>query len=338
MLQWAGVINMHGKKLELLMALIAGVVCPALIFGSLKARQTDPVEVSQDTAPVTQATTVPAQVQQSVTVSVLLPDGRVESQKLESYITSVVLREMPADFEPEALKAQAVVARTYTLRHKAQGTKHAGADICTDAACCQGYRMPEEYLQNGGSEEKLQKVAKAVADTEGQVLTYGGKLIEATYFSCSGGMTEDAAAVWGSELPYLQAVISPGEEQASHYTDTVTFTAKEFQSKLNVQLSGSPEAWIGKVTYTEGGGVATMRIGGKDYTGVQLRQLLGLRSTALAITAVGNTVTVTTKGFGHRVGMSQYGADAMAVTGSTYDRILAHYYQNTQLVHWVDVD
>lgn len=267
-----------------------------------------------------------------------MPEGTICRLPLEEYITSVVLREMPADFEPEALKAQAVVARTYTLRRSAAGGKHPGGDICTDPSCCQGYWEEAAYIESGGTEESLQKVKSAVNATAGQVLTYQGKLIEATYFSCSGGMTEDAAAVWGSDLPYLQAVKSPGEEKATHYTDTVSFTGKEFQDKLGIKLSGSPERWIGKVTYTDGGGVATMQIGGEEYTGTQLRQKLGLRSTAFVMTAVGNTVTVTTKGFGHRVGMSQYGADAMAVSGSTYAQILAHYYQGTELVRWVDVD
>ena len=326
----------------MLLAAVMGILCPALVFSAVRSR--GPVNNDGQERPTVQTTANTATVEetvqkkQEITVSVLMPDGTIQKEALEEYIKSVVLREMPADFEPEALKAQAVVARTYTLRRWNKGVKHTGADICTDPSCCQGYRDASEYLRDGGSEEGLKKVEAAVMATEGQVLVYQGKLIEATYFSCSGGMTEDAAAVWGSDLPYLQAVSSPGEEKASHYTDTVSFTAEEFQKKLKTELSGKPETWIGKASYTEGGGVAVMRIGGKDYTGVQLRQLLGLRSTALAITAVGNTVTVTTKGFGHRVGMSQYGADAMAVTGSTYDKILAHYYQNTTLTHWGDVD
>ena len=123
---------------------------------------------------------------------------------------------------------------------------------------------------------------------------------------------------------------SPGEENAPHDTDTVTFTPGEFQTALGVTLSGSPKSWFGTTTYTEGGGVASMTIGGESYTGTKLRSLLGLRSTAFAV-AVGEEITITTKGFGHRVGMSQYGADAMAVTGSTFEEILAYYYQGTTL-------
>ena len=163
-----------------------------------------------------------------------------------------------------------------------------------------------------------------------QVLTYENALIEATYFSCSGGSTEDAVAVWGNAYPYLKAVDSPGEEHAAHYTDTVTFTPLQFQSALGVILSGTPENWFGPVTYTEGGGVDTMQIGKTIYKGTELRQKLSLRSTAFTV-SVGEYITITTEGDGHRVGMSQYGADAMAAAGKDYREILAHYYPGTEL-------
>ena len=167
-------------------------------------------------------------------------------------------------------------------------------------------------------------------------MTYEGKLVEATYFSCSGGTTEDAVAVWGTDVPYLQSVASPGEENATYYTDSVTFTAQEFASRLGVNLTGKPASWVCDVTHTVGGGVDTMKIGGLTFKGTELRKLLGLRSTAFTITAMEDTITVQTRGYGHRVGMSQYGADAMAALGSTYDEILTHYYQGTELTNWFD--
>ena len=261
----------------------------------------------------------------------VLIDGKVCPMELESYITGVVLGEMPAGFHLEALKAQAVVARTYTMKMESGSSKHTIAAVCTDSSCCQAYISEEEYLSAGGSKEHLERVRDAVSTTVGQVLTYEGTLIEATYFSCSGGRTEDAQAVWGSDIPYLQSTESPGEEGAAHYTDTVTFSINEFCELLGVSLSGQPGSWLGKVTYTEGGGVDTIEIGGKTYKGTAIRQKLGLRSTAFTLTVVGDTLSVTTKGFGHRVGMSQYGADAMAVSGSNYRQILAHYYSGTQL-------
>lgn len=252
---------------------------------------------------------------------------------LEQYLIGVVLAEMPASFETEALKAQAVVARTYTVRAQEGKSKHEGGDICGDSTCCQGYVDPANYV---GTEEDLKKVRSAVAATYGQVLTYGGALVEATYFSCSGGTTEDAVAVWGTDVPYLQSVSSPGEENAAYYVDSVTFTSKEFTSKLGQKLEGTPTEWLGEVTYTTGGGVDAMIIGGKNYQGTEIRKLLGLRSTAFAMEVTEGAITVTTRGYGHRVGMSQYGADAMAALGSTYREILAHYYQGTELTNWAD--
>ena len=141
-------------------------------------------------------------------------------------------------------------------------------------------------------------------------------------------------AVWGRDFPYLRATDSPGEEEAVHYTDTVYFTEKEFQNALGISLPGTPDGWFGFTTYTSGGGVNTIRIGGRDYKGTELRKLLGLKSTAFTVSANPKGVTITTKGYGHRVGMSQYGADAMAEGGSSYEQILSYYYQGTSLVAW----
>ena len=153
-----------------------------------------------------------------------------------------------------------------------------------------------------------------------------------SFVSCSGGSTEDAVAVWGQDVPYLQAVDSPGEEDAPRFTDTVKFSSGEFAEKLGLTASGAPADWFGAATYTDGGGVDTMTIRGQTFTGTQLRSKLGLRSTAFEISVSGNTVTITTRGFGHRVGMSQYGAQAMAREGSTCAEILAHYYTGTELI------
>ena len=308
---------------EIGIALFMGGLVPGFLlwFGAalIEIQENKPVEiVMEQTVPMPE-------------ISYEIPvrtDDSLEMQDLEAYLVGVVLAEMPASFEPDALKAQAVVARTYTVRANTTGGKHGDGSVCTDYACCQAYMDPAEYLQRGGTQENLRKIQSAVWDTQGQILTYEGKLIEATYFSCSGGSTEDAVAVWGTDYPYLQAVDSPGEEHAAHYTDSVSFTPNQFQSAMGVSLSGEPGTWFGEVTYTTGGGVDTMVIGGKTYRGTELRQKLGLRSTAFSV-SVEETITITTKGYGHRVGMSQYGADAMALDGKDYTQILAHYYQRT---------
>ena len=258
-------------------------------------------------------------------------DGSVMQRDMDTYLVGVVLAEMPASFGPEALKAQAVVARTYARKAWITGGKHGDGSVCTNPGCCQAYRAEESWLTEGGKPEDLQKVRRAVRDTSGYVLTYEGELIEATYFSCSGGSTEEAQAVWGTDFPYLRAVSSPGEEDALYYSDTVVFTPEEFARRLQVSLTGEPSGWISGISYTPGGGVEAMTICGHSFSGTELRALLGLRSTAISITASAGEVSITTRGFGHRVGMSQYGADAMAASGSSWQEILAHYYRGTEL-------
>lgn len=311
---------------EIHTALLLGVVAPALLLIGLRARNENALSF---TNPQNETQNSEVQGKDQIRIPVLFTDGTVEEMELDTYLTGVVLAEMPAEFEFDALKAQAVVARTYTMKRHTSASKHSNASVCTDHTCCQAYCTEAEFLAKGESAEMLNKIKDAVTATHGQVLTYNGSLIEATYFSCSGGRTEDAMAVWGEEIPYLQAVDSPGEENASHYMDTVTFTAAEFQQMLGLDLNGSTGAWIGDITYTDGGGVDTIIIGDSLFKGTEVRKLLGLRSTAFVITAVGNTVTVTTKGYGHRVGMSQYGADAMAVSGMDYQQILSYYYKGT---------
>ena len=285
------------------------------------------IEIADDKPAQTEAVeTTPAEPE--LTIAVLMPEGNLEDMQLDEYVLCAVLGEMPADFEPEALKAQAVVARTYGLRRGTINGKHSGGAVCTDSTCCQAFCDVQAYLDKGNTEQNVEKIRRAVSQTSGQVLTYNGELIEATYFSCSGGRTEDALAVWGQDIPYLRSVESPGEEGAAHYIDTVTFTVTQLEQALDTELS---DMWLGQATYTQGGGVDTITIGSKQYKGTEIRQKLGLRSTAFVMTAVGDTVTVTTKGYGHRVGMSQYGAEAMAVQGSNYEEILLYYYPGTLL-------
>lgn len=309
---------------ETLYAIWMGMAVPGLILAILvmfweKDKPESNTEPETLTAPV------------SLSVLVLWPDGVVEQMDMDAYLTGVVLAEMPAFFESEALKAQAVAARTYARKASVTGGKHGDGSVCTDYTCCQAYQSPEEYLEKGGTRDDIQKVRSAVLDTTGYVLTYNGELIEAVYFSCSGGKTEDAVAVWGTDYPYLRSTDSPGEENAAFYSETKVFTPKEFEDALGIVLSTEPAQWLGKVTRTAGDGVDTMEIGGVKYSGVELRAALGLRSTAFTITVQDNEIRIVTYGYGHRVGMSQYGADAMAAAGSDFRQILSHYYPGTVL-------
>lgn len=316
---------------EIGIAALMGLVVPGVLLSAVVAigRKVPEETVVQETIPETVSS-------EPVLIPVLSSDGEVKQMELDDYLTGVILAEIPADFESEAKKAQAVVARTYTIRANVRRSKHENAAVCTDSACCQGYVSPESYLVQGGSAEAVEQAGSAVRETGMNVLTYEGELIEATYFSCSGGSTEDAVAVWGTDVPYLRATDSPGEEYATHYTDTVYFSPKEFASMLALELKGKPESWFGSVTYTAGGGVNTMIIGGISFEGTALRKILNLRSTAFTVSPQEDQIVVTTRGYGHRVGMSQYGADAMAASGCTYRDILAHYYQGTSLAQWDD--
>ena len=324
---------------QIFLAIILGAVIPAIVFASF-LRKGEKMQNWEDYEKINETTLQTDEWHQSlqpneteIMVAVLFDDGGVEEIPLETYLVSVVLSEMPGDFEIEALKAQAVVSRTYTL-YRMSGKKHDTASVCTDSNCCQGYCSLEDYFAAGGSEISYNKIAESVVATNGLVLTYNDSLIEATYFSCSGGYTEDAESVWGTDVPYLKATESPGEEKATHYTDTVTFTVAEFETRLGEKLYGPAAGWVSDVTYTSGGGVDSIVICGKEYSGIELRKKLSLRSTAFVLTAIGDTVTITTKGFGHRVGMSQYGADAMAVSGCDFEEILSHYYKDTVLEHY----
>ena len=321
---------MEGNRKQVWGAFLLGVLLPSMLMRAPAAAVTVPTESvplgTQATQPLEYDTGKAGQ-----RVPVLVDGSVLRLLELEDYLIGVVLGEMPAEFAIEALKAQAVVARTYTLRSFACGAKHPGGAVCTDSTCCQAYYSQETYLADGGSREAVDRVREAVLSTQGQVVTYEGVLIEATYFACSGGRTEDAVAVWGTEIPYLQSVESPGEEGASSYMTTVSFSPDAFQNLLGLRLSGNPKQWLGPTVYTEGGGVATMVIGGKEFTGVQLRKLLDLNSTAFVLSANAQEVRLTVLGHGHRVGMSQYGADAMAVRGNSYAQILSYYYPGTRI-------
>lgn len=257
-------------------------------------------------------------------------DG-VEEMTLHTYLTGVVLAEMPTDFAPEALKAQAVASRTYALR-KIATKKHEDADVCGSFSCCQAWTPIGEYEGTGA----LEAAENAVAQTDGLVVTYEGELIDATFFSCAAGMTEAAAAVWGSEVPYLQAVESPEHEEK--YEETVTFGAAEFAEKLHElhpesELTGAPDGWFGEERRTPGGGLESIRIGDTEFRGTELRTALSLRSTVMFFSPDDDCVTVRTSGYGHRVGLSQYGADVLAEEGADFEEILLHYYQGTAIQH-----
>lgn len=318
---------MNDQGREWIRRLSLGLLLPVLLFLAAVLHLTRPPGSQLPHVP---EPTEPASPDQNPIMLKLKVGEEIQQLELEAYLQGVVLAEMPASFAIDALRAQAVAARTYTMKHCRSG-RHGENTLCADPGCCQAYIAPESYVLQGGSWGSVQRVCGAVKDTAGEVLVYSGDLIDATYFSCAGGRTEDAQSVWGQYVPYLQSVPSPGEEATAHYSDSKTFSADGFQQALGIRLYGPVSAWFSDVTLTDGGGVDRITIGGVAYRGTTIRTLLGLRSTAFSVSYTDDTVTFHTRGFGHRVGMSQYGANAMALEGKTYRQILQHYYPGTVL-------
>ncbi len=276
------------------------------------------------------------------TLRVLQEDGAVEEMSLGGYLWRVVAAEMPASFEQEALRAQAVCARTYSLWKMAAGShREEGADLCTDSGCCQAYIEPEQAGENWGdsSQTYSEKIAAAVADTDAQVLTYDGQPIQAVFFSSSTDATEDAAQVWGNSLPYLVSVSSPEGEEVPNYHSTVTLTADQLRELVTGQypdadLSANPSEWISNVSYNASGRVSNIEVGGVSMSGGAARTLFGLRSACFQVEESEGSFTFSVTGYGHGVGMSQYGANAMAKEGSGWREIVTHYYTGVNIESW----
>ena len=271
----------------------------------------------------------------------LKTEAGVQELDLQTYLLGVVCGEMPLSFADAALQAQAVASRTFTLYHRGD-SKHPEADVCAEAGCCQAWKSEAELEQTFGDQWTMyrSKALDAILATDGQVLTRDGALINAVFFSCSGGMTESAAAVWGAEVPYLQPVASPGEEIASVYSGQTTVDLMQFRETLSrenaaVDLTGNPSAWFGAVTESPGGGVARMQIGGVWFDGTRLRSLFGLNSTCFTVAVGEEHITFYTRGKGHRVGMSQYGAQAMALEGADCAQIVTHYYTGVSVTDYM---
>ena len=320
---------MKEQYLRILAAIVLGLVLPGFVI-----RLSAP---SHENEEPTITTTTPVQEEKQTGIWVLTEEGQTQWMILDEYLTGVILAEMPTTYDEDALCAQAVVARTYALKRQ-QGQRHPQGAVCTDPACCQAYVDICIFLNGLGYEEDVDAAQRAVAATDSMVVTYEGKLIEATYFHSSGGRTEQAVAVWGVDYPYLQVVESPGEENLENYTKRIFYTRSELEKALNRTLPGVPGSWLGWSTYTVGGGIDKILLAGIQYSGMELRKLLKLDSTVITIQPDVDGLWFTTWGKGHRVGMSQTGAQAMALRGCTWPEILAHYYPGTRIDKMEDVE
>ena len=268
-------------------------------------------------------------------------DKKIEEIALDEYLYGVVSAEMPATFENEALKAQAVVARTYTIYKIVNNDgKHKDADICDDSGCCQAWISKEDRWSKWSDserEENWNKIVKAVNDTKGKIITYEGKAINAFFHSNSGGITEAPINVWGgSGYPYLQSVSTAGEDAYSQYSSEAEFTKKEFEEKIKEQHSDfkinyEEKDCIKIEEYTEGDRVKKVKIGNLELSGVEVRNIFGLKSANFKITIQDEKIKFAVIGYGHGVGMSQTGADSLAKEGKNYEDIIYHFYTGVKI-------
>lgn len=263
-------------------------------------------------------------------------DGEaVREMTLGEYLVGVVRAEMPASFEEEALKAQAVAARTYTVYKLQSGSSHGEtAHICTDSTCCQAYIAEDKARANWGDNADAyeKKVEDAVRDTDGETILYGGVPILAVFHASSAGQTRAAGQVWLNDLPYLQAVASPeDQDNIPNYYSRAEFTAEEFKSSIltvcpEADLSGGMDGWLRDAVTDGAGSVETVSVGGVTLKGSTVRTALGLRSACFTWEIQDGRMVFFVTGHGHGVGMSQYGANEMAKEGADYQEILTHYY------------
>jgi stage II sporulation protein D len=265
---------------------------------------------------------------------------KVQIIDIEEYLYGVLSGEMSAKFNIEALKAQAIAARTFTIYNKEQGKKHKDAVVCTDYTHCQEYKSEEELLKTNGEEwanEFYPKIKQAVNETKGQIIIYEGSPILPLYFSTSSGNTENSEEVFSDSYPYLRSVESPYDKNAPKFASNIKINNNDFIKTINKSY---PKAKLYEenlsdqikiLNRSEGGSVSKIKLGNKELEGVDIRKLFNLNSSNFEIKFNDKYVDIVVKGYGHGVGMSQWGAEGMANEGHMYYEILTHYYTDTDI-------
>lgn len=258
-------------------------------------------------------------------ITVYRSNGSVINLNMTDYLIGVVSSEMPASFNLEALKAQSVLARTYALKAKQTGKK------LTDTVSTQSYIDIDQMKNKWGNSFNTyyNKIKNAVENTNGEYLSYNGNYIEALYHSTNNGKTESSLDVFGNYYPYLISVSSEYDKNTSSYLRTINMPLDAISNKLGLSLNN--DSVISILSYTDGGNIKEININGNNFSGKKVRELLGLRSADFDISISDNNANITTRGYGHGVGMSQYGANGMANAGYSYKDILSHYYPGTTL-------
>lgn len=255
--------------------------------------------------------------------------GVIDRVPIEEYIVGVLSGEMPASFEIEALKAQAIASRTYVMYQMQKNIKK-DYDVI-DTVSNQVYLDSEELKEKWGEDylNNINKIKQVVLETSGQYLEYEGKVVEAVFFSTSTGMTENSEEIFSTEIPYLRSVVSTWDEISPVYTDTKKFNKEKFYNLL--ELDYQEKLSVEVISSTSTGRIQEIEINGQTYTGKEVCSKLSLRSTFFEIVEYDDVIIINTRGYGHGVGMSQYGAQGMALEGYTYDEILKYYYSGVEI-------
>ncbi len=323
----------------------AFIIALALILVPLTEFKSDSVDSDQTRGEnangITENTTA-----QSETVKVFMrDDDLVLSINVEEYLVGVLAAEMLPTYHEQALCAQAVAAYTYLLCKKSEQEKSPdsslkGAYLSNDTATHQGYLTREERAEKWGdkAESYEKKLSQAVESVNGKVITYNGKPIIAAFHANNSGVTQSAKTVWGNDVPYLKSVNSIGDKLSPDCIKTVVMTASEVSQAVSAlagcELSGESDGWIKNVKNDENGYVVSLEIGGAKLSGLKARDALGLKSAVFTVETQDGGFRFTTQGYGHGVGMSQYGADYMARQGSTWQEIIKHYYTGVEIVDY----
>lgn len=297
--------------------------------------------LSKDSAPKSE---VRAQNNGPIVEVLFSETGKVVSMPMEEYLVGVVAAEMPASFPIEALKAQAVAARTYTLKRMnapSPGTNpHPKADVCTDYKHCQAWIDKEAMIKkwNKDCDKYYQMISSAVAETRGQAICYNKAFIDPVYHSTSNGRTENSEDVWGSKVPYLRSVASRWDTESPKFQTTVEISIDVLTNRLSLPGVVLPVSSVGAakiiqaLDYTPTGRLKTVKVGGKTIPSTEVRQALDLPSTDLTWKVSKGKIIFSVKGYGHGVGMSQYGAKGMANEGRSYEEIIKHYYTGVDVI------
>ena len=340
------------KLIAFFVAVWLGIIiipCAVAVFwGDPLHRETGDIitQIETSSLPDRSLETAGANIDPKKTVSVLdTKTNEVVVMDQFEYLVGVVAAEMPATFQLEALKAQAVAARSYSAYKMenfsnvdAQNGGHTPhADVCTDYTHCKAYIDESDMRKLWGDdyEQYIQKIRGAVSQTDGEILVYGEETVNAVFHSTSSGMTENASDVWGLDVPYLRSVASPGENLSPSYTSRAEFTKEEFLRIIKETYEDivipDENLWAFPLSKSASGGVIKADVFGVSIDGAKMRSMFSLKSTHFDMSFETEKIIFDVKGYGHGVGMSQYGANYLAGQGLTYDEILYWYYSGTRI-------